>query len=98
MNRRVLTVAEKLKIATLSKAGKRQRFIARELGITPRQVRRFQRESNLPIRTNALPGDVVKKIVQLTSEGVAQNKICRKLGIHQITCHKYQRLHREGTA
>jgi predicted transcriptional regulator len=97
MIRRVLTIEEKLKITALAKAGVRQSKIARELGIDVRQIRRFQRENNLPVPQNGLAPTVVEQICELTRKGVEQRTIAHKLGLNQITVRKYQLLHQLPT-
>jgi DNA-binding CsgD family transcriptional regulator len=91
MIRRQLTVAERLKIAALSKSGKRQRAIARELNLDIRQVRRFQRENGLPIPTNGLAPDLIEKIIEMAKQGMPQIKIARRLQVNVLTIAKYLR-------
>lgn len=91
MIRRKLTMAEQLKISALSKAGIPQRTIAKELTLDIRHVRRFQRESGMPMPTNALPQPLVTKIVELHRAGMAQDEIARKLQLNEITVSKYRR-------
>jgi DNA-binding CsgD family transcriptional regulator len=94
MLRRHLSITEKLKISALTKAGHRQRAIARALHIDVKQVRRFQRESGLPMPSNALREDLVRQIIKLTNKGIAQNKIARRLNVDSQSVRKYQRLAR----
>jgi predicted transcriptional regulator len=90
---RKLTIEEKLKISAMSKAGKRQRTISRELGIDVRQIRKFQRENSLPVPQNGIAPSVIAEICELTKKGVEQRTIAHKLQLNPITIYKYQRLH-----
>jgi DNA-binding CsgD family transcriptional regulator len=91
MVRLKLTLEQKLKIAALSRAGVRQQKIAAQLQLNVRQVRRFQRESGLPMPSNGLPKQLVDKILELHRAGKFQREISQELGLNELTIAKYRR-------